>query len=47
MTENDRMIPPTVTFTLPQFWNPRTMDASGAFSASILSLSDEVIYLWN
>lgn len=47
MTDNDSMVPPTLEFSLPQFWNPRTMDNTGAFGLSIYSVSNEEIYSWN
>jgi hypothetical protein len=35
MTEDDDFIPPTFSFTLPQFRNPRTVGYSGVFEAAI------------
>jgi hypothetical protein len=47
MTDSDSMVPPTISFSLPQFWSPRTMDASGAFGLSIYSVDDDELYSWN
>lgn len=34
-------------FTLPSFWNPRTMGATSAFDLKVYSSSDDEIYTWN
>jgi hypothetical protein len=47
MTDNDAMVPPLLKFSLPAFWNPRTMVATGAFSLSVYSDSNDEIYSWN
>lgn len=47
MTDDDSMDPPVLTFSLPQFWNPRTMDISGAFGLSIFTELNKEIYTWD
>jgi hypothetical protein len=49
MAIRDLMIPPTISFTLPQFWNSRTMETTGAFNISISLPGDEYkpMYRWN
>jgi hypothetical protein len=41
------MIPPIISFSLPQFWNPRTMTVSNSFGLTVYSSSDKVMYTWN
>ena len=47
MTDNDSMIPPTMKFRLPQFWNPRTMDYTDPFKLAIFSYANREIYSWD
>jgi len=47
MTVDDLMVPPKLKFSLPSFWNPRTMSSTGAFGISIYSDEDQEIYSWN
>lgn len=42
-----RNVPPIVTFSLPQFWNPRNTKVSSAFGLSIYSSSSVKLYEWN
>lgn len=47
MTSDDDFIPPTFTFTLPQFRNPRTVGFSGAFQLTIFDSRDKELYTWD
>jgi hypothetical protein len=53
MTLDDKMVPPRLRFTLPQFLNPRTIQETEAFGLSIYSKKGiyskerEEIYTWN
>ena len=47
METNDSMVPPVLSFSLPQFKNPRTMDYTGQFGITIYSASNQEIYTWD
>jgi hypothetical protein len=47
MTEDDDFVPPTFSFTLPQFRNPRTVGHSGVFEVAIYDSTQKVLYSWD
>ena len=47
MTLDDKMVTPTLEFTLPQFLNPRTVEVTEAFGLSIYSSDRTEIYTWD